>query len=881
MKYNIVQRSLSAKFRKLGEIIGHYPYYFLTLPVLISAILSTGFLKITFNRDFEHLFETETGRASQNKRIVESLFPTITSKYIDILRATYTPPGIYITATANDDKNMIREIIFNDLKKIDEVVRNHRITWNDEIITYKNVCAIKENVCYENPVFNLNDKIRKYEEGKYRFRFPLEIDPFTLIFTAHAVNLGGVTRDKLGYVTDVKAIRLFYLIENRNDTKRKMASVWELSLTDVLRGMKFKHINISVMPSSIFASEMEHFSRSILPLSAVVALIVAIFSMITSISVTLVRSKPWLGAAGCVSAALAILATFGSIFHCGLSYTDIHIVLPFLILGTEIDDAYVLIAAWRRTNPKDDVPKRMADSFSEAAVSITITSLTNFLSFCIGITAPFPIVRLFCIYAAVAIFFTYIFQITFFGGCMAISGYREKYLLHPLTLRSITLPETKEKEDEEKEEILTTVFRDKVGKLLTYLPVKIAILIIFCGNLGVGIYGFLNMKSGMEVTDVIRAEQAGFINLYYRYFAQYPAMLQIVINDTLHYSDPAVQQRIEDTLSRFEKHPNIAETSSRLSWLKYYKNFTNKQVSSVFLRGFNMSSEDDFVYVMKNIYVKLYPARQFKQDVIFNNDSTRIVASRFLLLLKGLVDRETENKAIRELQEIADTSPIPITIHSLFFPLMEHGNLIKGIVIKVAWLSAILIILIFFMFIPNLICAICIAVAVFSSLCETIGYMVLWNVNLDMISMIVLIMSVGFSINYPTHISFAFMMSKKDKPNDKLQDSLYDVGLPIFQGTTSTILAVLLFAFESTRMFILFFKVMFLLSIQTAFHAMLVLPVVLSIVQSFRNKNVTNNKITHLPKYVPYTYDDTLYLKLMDKNQSGHKVNCDSPCTQL
>lgn len=836
---------------------------------------------MSFNRDFMHLFETETGRASQNKRIVESIFPTITENYIDILRTTYSPPGLLVTTLPKDNGNMIRGKIFEDLLKIDEIAHNHRITWNDEIITYKDVCAIKEHACYENPVFDLKDKIKKYEEGEYRFRYPLEIDPFTLIFTAHAVNLGGVTRDKFGYVTDVKAIRLFYLLENRNETKRNMAHIWELSLADTLKGIDFKYINITVMPSSIFSSEMEHFSRSILPLTAVVSCIVALFSMITCISVTLVRSKPWLGATGCISAALAILATFGSIFHCGLPYTDIHIVLPFLILGTEIDDAYVLIAAWRRTNPNDEVRKRMADSYSEAAVSITITSITNFLSFCIGITAPFPIVRMFCIYAAVAIFFTYIYQITFFGGCMAISGYREKYFLHPLTIRPITIPETKEKQ-EEKEEILTTIFRDKIGKLLTFVPIKVIVLILFCANLGVGIYGFLNMSSGMEVTDVIRSEKAEDINLYYRYFTQYPAMLQIVINETLHYSDPVVQQRIEETLCRFEKHPNIAEPSSRLSWLKYYLNFTRKSVSSVFLRGFNMSDEDDFVYVMKNIYVKLYPARQFKQDVVFNNDSTRIVASRFLLLLKGLVDRKTENIAVKELQEIADSSPLPITIHSLFFPLMEHGNLIKGIVIKVAWLSALLIIIIFFMFIPNFTCAICIAVAVFSSLCETIGYMALWNVNLDMISMIVLIMSVGFSINYPTHISFAFMMSKKEKPNDKLQDSLYDVGLPIFQGTTSTILAVLIFAFERTRMFLLFFKIMFLLSIQTAFHAMFVLPVVLSIVQCFRkNSKISDKNISHLPKYIPYTYDDTLYLKLMDKSHIEHKENCDSPCTEL
>lgn len=49
-----------------------------------------------------------------------------------------------------------------------------------------------------------------------------------------------------------------------------------------------------------------------------------------------------------------------------------------------MDDTFVLLAAWRRTDPKKSVVERMGETYSEAAVSITITSLTNFISFIIG-----------------------------------------------------------------------------------------------------------------------------------------------------------------------------------------------------------------------------------------------------------------------------------------------------------------------------------------------------------------------------------------------------------------------------------------------------------------------------------------------------------------
>lgn len=58
-----------------------------------------------------------------------------------------------------------------------------------------------------------------------------------------------------------------------------------------------------------------------------------------------------------------------------------------------------MLAAWRRTSMKDPVPLRMAQMLSEAAVSITITSVTDFFSFLIGVFSPFPSVTIFCIYS--------------------------------------------------------------------------------------------------------------------------------------------------------------------------------------------------------------------------------------------------------------------------------------------------------------------------------------------------------------------------------------------------------------------------------------------------------------------------------------------------
>lgn len=91
-----------------------------------------------------------------------------------------------------------------------------------------------------------------------------------------------------------------------------------------------------------------------------------------------------------------------------------------------------MLAAWRRTSLKQSVAERMGHTMSEAAVSITITSLTDLISFWIGVISPFRSVQIFCKYSVFAVGFTFLWHITFFAACMAISGYREQQNRHAL-----------------------------------------------------------------------------------------------------------------------------------------------------------------------------------------------------------------------------------------------------------------------------------------------------------------------------------------------------------------------------------------------------------------------------------------------------------------
>ena len=72
---------------------------------------------------------------------------------------------------------------------------------------------------------------------------------------------------------------------------------------------------------------------------------------------------------------------------------------PFVVVtGVGVDDMFILMSGWRQTDLKASIEDRVSETFRSSAISVTITSLTDLLAFCIGATSPFLSVKNFCIY---------------------------------------------------------------------------------------------------------------------------------------------------------------------------------------------------------------------------------------------------------------------------------------------------------------------------------------------------------------------------------------------------------------------------------------------------------------------------------------------------
>ncbi|KHJ83909.1 hypothetical protein OESDEN_16384 [Oesophagostomum dentatum] len=120
---------------------------------------------------------------------------------------------------------------------------------------------------------------------------------------------------------------------------------------------------------------------------------------------------------------LAMLSATGLLLWCGWKFQSIIVAALFLVLSVGVDDVFIILRAWDRTNADDEVPERLALTLEEAGPSILISSLTNAMAFFIGMTSQTPAVRSFSLYSAIAILICFFYQLIMFSAVLAAGGY--------------------------------------------------------------------------------------------------------------------------------------------------------------------------------------------------------------------------------------------------------------------------------------------------------------------------------------------------------------------------------------------------------------------------------------------------------------------------
>ncbi|XP_069770643.1 patched domain-containing protein 3-like [Narcine bancroftii] len=836
-----IEKPLCTAFRKLGSCVGKKPWWFLLIPLLVSGGLGTGFCFFiqNENNNIEDQFTPIKGPAKLEREFIKKHFPAKDSQSFSRQRL-YTEGTFASFIAISKDDNILTKAAFEEILSLDIKVKDFQFADNGRTYSYSNLCAKVGDTCVSNAVLDLVN----YDPGlveRKKMYYPKTNHNFI------GIEVGGIELDEFGaFLKKAKAIRLHYPLKANDEKDKRLSLLW---IQEFLHEFPKAHAHLTHIEVSHFTSvsrqeEFEKNSKRIIPLFSVTYLLAISFSVLSCMRIDSVRNKFWVAILGVISAGLAVLTGFGLLLYCGTTFAINTASAPFLILGIGIDDMFIMLASWQKTKVHDKVEERLAETYAEAAVSITITTLTDILAFYIGIMTPFRSVQSFCVYTGTTVLFCFIYNITFFGAVLALNGRREASNRHWLTFRKV---ETDSKPGQstfsamccvggaydaesgvESEHAAYFFFKEHYGPFLTNGWTKAGVVLLYLGYLAASIYGCLQLKEGIDLRN-LSFDDSYVIKFYDSesdFFSVYGPRVMVTVTEPVDYWNSTIQDEIEVCMDRLENNTYVNRELSE-SWLRAHIDFSKKM-------HIDIKDKNTFIGNLPKFF-KSVPA--FQEDVEISQDEMSIRTSRFFIQIVNASDSLDQKNMLIELRSLVKECRIPLLVYHPAFIYFDQFLVIVANTIQNVIMATFAMLVISLLLIPNPICSLWVTFAIISVLVGVAGFMAFWNVNLDSISMIDLIICIGFSVDFTAHISYAFVANDKTNANERAIDVLHTLGYPVIQGAISTILGVVVLSTAASYIFRTFFKIMFLVIFFGALHGIVFMPVFLTFYHICGNQN--------------------------------------------
>uniref|UniRef100_A0A0R3RTW7 SSD domain-containing protein n=1 Tax=Elaeophora elaphi TaxID=1147741 RepID=A0A0R3RTW7_9BILA len=852
MRITSIEPRLRRFFQWYGEFGYEWRWFLMMSPLIITPLLSIGFCRLTALTvdDPFYVFTPVFARWHREFDTFASLWPLSENKFLPG-KSFEMKRFINVLVKAKDGGNLLRRQILDEIQRLNQwIMFNITVPTADGKynLTYQDLCLSYEWVC------GANEHISMLQER-------LKVGNFMELTYPRAGSKDGLAENA------------------KNFTWNFLTSFSLLSIY-----------------ATIFSYVLKKHPRT---------------------GIDWIRSKPYVACAGLITTLLAICSGFGLALMLGIPYNVINTIIPFLIIAIGVDDMFVMNACWNQTSQTDTVPKRMRDMMGHAGVTISITNITDILSFAVGCASELPGIQLFCSYACIAFIFCYLYQFTFFMAFLAIMGAVEKSQRHCLLFYKVSeqsakkeiinsarscnskndykeslrcsstdsgsdisyrsglniqsndsslktsiktfnliivaddlckkkpaemidndnnfiteglcitaIPHLKTQPMGKKENTRTQYFFGHIyAQFILRKECAILTYIFYCIYIAIAMIGCFNYSEGLEPENLVTNDH--YTSHYFsdlKNFWVRGTQLHVAVLHPPNFTDPIQREKMMAVVRAFE---NTEYTLGRDGTIFFFLEYLN-YLDEVNAELENTERLRQRIWNTKLLSWLKYTggSNQWATDIRFNENGT-FRAFRFQIAMQNTVGANQHKNAAQKLREIADRQPFKIEVFHETFPFADQYIIIVPATIRSIIISLICMAIVAVILVPSLAPCLLIIISIISINTGIFGYMTFWGVNLDAVSMISIIMSIGFAVDLSSHITYAFVTATGSS-KERVIHALESLGWPIFQGAASTITGVTVLYSVNAYIILTFFKTIWLTMVIGLVHGLLFIPVTLS-----------------------------------------------------